>query len=235
MVRNDGKASGERGAVLLILLTALVLAGVAVVLESLPLRSLKTREDRRASEAMSQAKDALLGYATLRDSNTLGYLPCPDLGTLQGYDGQGDSSACGALAGSYVIGFLPWRELGLSPLRDGSGAPLWYAVSRNFKRTENPTPASYPAIDAAAVGGLALAGEDFAAVIFAPGDPLSGQSRDPTQTAANLLGQFLEGSNANAPGSTGSFVKLAISDTFNDRLLGISPVEVRTAIARLSP
>jgi hypothetical protein len=43
---------------------------------------------------------------------------------------------CGDSSGSDQerrLGRLPWKSLGISELRDGSGETLWYAVSSNFK------------------------------------------------------------------------------------------------------
>lgn len=90
--------------------------------------------------ALMEAREALIGFAlTYREthpdqfgqySEGQGYLPCPDFDN----DGVADPP-CGA-ADISQIGRLPWRTLGLSPLRDGAGECLWYAVSGHGK--DNP-------------------------------------------------------------------------------------------------
>ncbi len=89
--------------------------------------------DPRTIQAMSKAREALLGYATTyRDTHpgeVFGYFPCPDMGT--GFEGHA-APGCGGQDVT-VIGRLPWRTLDLPPLRDANGECLWYAVSGNFK------------------------------------------------------------------------------------------------------
>ncbi len=144
--------------------------------------------DGRSVQALSQAREALLGYAaTYRDfhsNEVFGYLPCPDMGGAGNVEGQAQT-AC-ASGDVTVIGRLPWKTLDLPPLRDASGECLWYAVSGNFKN--NPKTAdllnrdSNGLIEVMAVDGTgfvagASAGQRAVAIVFAPGAILPGQDR----------------------------------------------------------
>jgi hypothetical protein len=171
----------------------MLLAGVgalAIFLSSLNRAAVHLERDKVTSAALEKAKAALLGYAaTYRDSHAnevFGYLPCPDLNN----DGMADS--CGAKNVS-SIGRLPWKTLGLPPLRDGNGECLWYAVSGHYKnspKTETlnwDTPGQFTIQDAA---GAALSGAAVAAIL-APHGILAAQDR-------TAVGSTLCGGNSNA-------------------------------------
>ena len=88
-----------------------------------------------------------------------------------------------------VIGRLPWRTLGIEPIRDGHGECLWYAVSANFKSlgidaglqmnwdTLSQMDVVVANGTAAMISAVASAHDRPIAVIFAPGPPLAGQDR----------------------------------------------------------
>lgn len=90
-----------------------------------------------------------------------------------------------------IIGRLPWRTLGLEPIRDGHGECLWYAISANHKslgissiiRMNWDTLGHLDIVvansSAALVSALANAHERPVVVIFSPGPPLPGQNRSP--------------------------------------------------------
>lgn len=141
----------------------------------------------QTATALAQAKEALIAYAaTYRDTHpneSFGYLPCPDDGSTAN-EGQADTSCL--TADVTVIGRLPWKTLGLEPLRDNNGECLWYAVSGNFKN--NPKTADLLNWDTnglieimAADGTNFVAGSTAAnravAVVFSPGPALAGQDR----------------------------------------------------------
>ena len=122
---------------LLILLTGTIV----LLLSSLSNARMQNARDKVTSDALAQAKEALLAYASAMvltpvGSKRPGNLPCPDTNN----DGIAES-VCGNAAGStgqaLRLGRLPWKTLGLPDLRDSSGERLWYAVSSNFK---NSTP-----------------------------------------------------------------------------------------------
>src|SRR5450759_1302013 len=123
---NQGQGQ-QRGAVLMIMLVIMVMGIAAVLISSLSTTALKNARQETTSNALVQAKDALIGYA-VSDPNRPGELPCPDFDndgmiTLADYSGSNCKS---------LIGRLPWKTLGLPDLRDGSGEHLWYAISDTF-------------------------------------------------------------------------------------------------------
>lgn len=175
-------------------------------------------------QVLLQAKEALLAYVALGSdpANMLVQrtrLPCPDR------DGDGiadmtpDIGNCG-LARQTALGLLPWKSLGLPPLRDADGECLWYAVSGDFKDASDPTATT--AVNADTDGMITVsteAGQSLAtklvAVIFAPGAKRSVQARSdpatlradmpcatPNKVAAADSDGYLELGNALAPAST---------------------------------
>jgi hypothetical protein len=80
-------------------------------------------------------------------------------------EGQADTNCNGA---SNVLGRLPWRSLKLERLTDGSGEPLWYAVSSGFGSSSTITNNS--------TGNIVIDGSanPVVAVIIAPGPALPG-------------------------------------------------------------
>ncbi len=142
--------------------------------------------DPRTIDAMSKAREALLGYATTyRDTHpgeAFGFLPCPDMGT--GFEGHA-APGCGGKDVT-VIGRLPWRTLDLPPLRDAHGECLWYAVSGNYKNN----PKTNDLLNRDTNGLIEVVGPDgtsflagntpdqrAVAVIFSAGPILPGQDR----------------------------------------------------------
>src|SRR5665647_2016844 len=120
-ILNQGRGK-QHGAALLVMLVILVIGAAAVLITSLSTTALKNARQKTTSDALAQAKDALIGYA-VSDTNRPGELPCPDFDndgmiTLADYSGSNCKS---------LIGRLPWKTLGLPDLRDGSGEHLWYA------------------------------------------------------------------------------------------------------------
>lgn len=202
-----------RGSALIALL-AILGVGLAVLLVGTLTRAYqRLQHDSQTTAAIAQAKDALIGYAaTYRDRNTnteltvFGYLPCPDMGRST-EEGLEDPSGCiNTDKDISVIGRLPWRTLGLPPLRDGNGDCLWYAVSGNFKNNVQPKPPLLPisgdplrtpfnlmqtdlmssdsngqfevfAADGTSKIAGALPTNRAVAIIFSPGTPLAGQNR----------------------------------------------------------
>jgi hypothetical protein len=181
----------QRGAALLLfLLVALIMAG------GMGLKALNqaTTHSPFAGEnqVLQQAKEAVIGYALayadINPNNLPGYLPCPDM------NGDGDAEPVCGVAGQSAIGFLPWRTLGLPPLRDSSGSCLWYGVSGAYKASPQG------ALSTEANGQLLLFdtnlnslnginnSEASLAVVFAPGKALVGQNRSVTPAAATECG-----------------------------------------------
>src|SRR5450759_3419021 len=75
-ILNQGRGK-QRGAVLMIMLVIMVMGIAAVLISSLSTTALKNARQETTSNALAQAKDALIGRA-ISDSNMPGSLPCPD-------------------------------------------------------------------------------------------------------------------------------------------------------------
>lgn len=135
----------QRGAALMVIL---LIAGVLAAFFAVrALNGANTERDKVTAAALALAKDALIGYAvTYRDNDpthandVFGYLPCPDINNLPGTPGQADAldADCGGTDIS-TVRRLPWRTLGVEPLRDSGGECLWYAVSGHAKANTNKT------------------------------------------------------------------------------------------------
>lgn len=209
----------QQGFIVPALLLVLVFAGLATMLGRRDLR--EAGESQRYLVTMrnlAKAREALLAYAQTyhltHPGKPPGFLPCPDKLRVGGLEGSANAP-CGA-TGVYAVGRLPYRTLGLSPLRDGSAECLWYAVAGSFKNapvnTEHnwDTAGQFSVVDRdGRVLNPATPGTQRAvAVVFSPGPPLAAQSRGTPgaqcsggEDASVALSAFLEGNFAN-PGNT---------------------------------
>lgn len=169
----------------MIMVIVMVTGLTALLVRSLSIVDIRNERQAKTSAALAQAKDALIGYAiTYGDTHVgqvHGYLPCPD---IDGSNGEGSSSispACG-LQNVSKIGRLPWKTLGLGPLRDGDSECLWYAVSGTYKDTPKTGLMNWDTngqFQAYAADGTRLDSNNnqIVAVIFAPGMARDGQNR----------------------------------------------------------
>ncbi|MFZ5557920.1 MAG: hypothetical protein ACOZDY_14590 [Pseudomonadota bacterium] len=219
----------QRGQAALILLGVLVAGSGYVLLSSLNTASLAAERSQVTSDALRQAKEALIARA-VADANRPGTLPCPDLN---------DDGAAELLSGPKCpayVGRLPWRTLNLPDLRDSAGERLWYALSPRFRDEDSVV------INSNTTGDLITSGlvarNDVAAIVFAPGAALIRQGSTSLQNrgctvgtdcdsnyvctgpapkcdAANFLDRL--GAIDNSSGSAG-FVIADTGDVFNDRL-----------------
>ncbi len=112
----------QRGAALLALVAVLCAITAAAAMAHMRQLARSGQAADGESRALALARDALRGQALLqrcadpaRPLDTL--LACPDAGGPEGI-------AAANCAGT-SRGWLPWRSLGLPPLRDGSGTCLW--------------------------------------------------------------------------------------------------------------
>ncbi|MDD5383941.1 MAG: hypothetical protein PHG89_03545 [Gallionella sp.] len=175
------------------MLVIMVMGIAAILVRSLSSAALQIERDRITANALAQAKEALIGYATsvnlFSGSARLGDLPCPDTDN-DGIAGNTSPLVLTCNLQSQRIGRLPWKTLGLPDLRDGGGERLWYAVSNNFKnstRTTCTAPGQAGCLNSDTVGTITVRGSDgniindatlgtgVAAVIIAPGDVLQRQ------------------------------------------------------------
>ena len=176
----------------MVMLVIMVMGVAAILVRSMSSTALQIKRDKITADALVQAKEALIGYATsvnlFSGSARLGDLPCPDNHTPGGFGEGTPSTPCDQQA--QRLGRLPWKTLGLPDLRDGNGERLWYAVSNNFKnstRTTCTAPGQAGCLNSDTVGTItfhssdsniiydATLGNGAAAVIIAPGEVLQRQ------------------------------------------------------------
>ncbi|MDP2154705.1 MAG: hypothetical protein Q8J61_01790, partial [Sulfuricella sp.] len=245
----------ERGGALLIILTIIGI-GAAWLLVSALNSNPQIERDKTTADALAKAKDALIGYAvTYRDThadNVFGYLPCPDVNN----DGVADAIQGGTGCANKdipVAGRLPWKTLGLPPLRDSHGECLWYAVSGTFKAVAGGNLTDFMNWDTLGqftvqdAGGSTVSGTTAhsrpVAVIFSPGPPLSTQNHPASSgqecsgDTSNSVAAYLDGGNVFAIPSPPPVMLTAGAygnTTVNDRLLWISPTEIFDRIKRRS-
>jgi hypothetical protein len=113
----------QRGAALLVLMLLLATAVAAVGVSSLQRGNTQNARRMQDQYRLTQATQALRSTAFVRRcQNTAlplaNLLPCPDAAATEGIA----AASCPGL----VRGWLPWRTLGLPPLKDSSGTCLWY-------------------------------------------------------------------------------------------------------------
>lgn len=246
-----------KGSVLLLMLV-LMTAMATLLISTLSKANHRIGRDKITAAALAQAKEALIGYAVAYPERHLvlgsivyvpGHLPCPDKGT--GTEGNEPGSCSGK--GISAIGRLPWKTLGLPPLRDGAGECLWYAVSGSFKANTNPDLLNWDSDGQFQIlaedGTTIIAGTSDTnydgthpvAVIFSAGAILPGQNRTPAAsgvdecggnyTASNYLDTFAGIANSTINAAANAITRLISgknSDTFNDRLMFITVDEIFT-------
>lgn len=127
----------QRGAAALLLLLVLLATVVSLFAAGQP-PSGATVRDGQSQRALAEAAQVLAGYARARrcelGAGTVpSHLPCPDAGVVEG---QAAPSCPGVSRGR-----LPWRTLGIAPLRDGYGECLWYERGPTGARVIAPGPA----------------------------------------------------------------------------------------------
>jgi type II secretory pathway pseudopilin PulG len=244
----------ERGAALLVILAIIGIGAAWLLVSALKSAAIQNERDRITADALAKAKDALIGYAaTYRDTHPdaggwtdkiWGYLPCPDTNN----DGTADPP-CGAKDVT-VAGRLPWRTLGLPPLRDGAGECLWYVVSGRAKHSPPTdslnwdTPGQIEVRDAAGQVLAAAGTHDTPwAVVVAPGSLLGAQDRTPAGASEcggnNNAAAYLEALTLNPAAGGDSLLVLATNGSANngsnnDRGLWIASREIFDRIKKRS-
>lgn len=195
---------GQQGYALLVFVIMLMAATATMGVKIFNRSNSQIARDNITAAALAQAKEALIGFAIIYSdthaSQSPGYLPLPDLGssrnlTLQ--EGNAAANFSGNSKNLTVIGRLPWRTLGLSPLRDGQGECLWYAISGSFQNTQKANMLNWDSLghfdayssNGTSSGTASLTGGNYAqrqvAIIFSASDLLQGQNRK-TSTNDNV-------------------------------------------------
>lgn len=242
-MRRIGGLSRQRGVVLILLLLVLGVGALALLVTGLNRATPRLERDRVTSEALARAKEALIGFAVSDRPPPRkpmpGALPCPDIDN----DGSADTLYGGSCTA--YIGRLPWKELGIPDLRDVAGECLWYALSPVFRnampvsnrgtaanRLNSNTAGTLSVYD----GNGAVLAAPVIAVVIAPGAPLPGQTRSnagtPICRGNNNPANYLDSANGidnatgNKSGVNYSFVALAATPAFNDRVAFIAPEQL---------
>jgi len=267
---NKSIISKQKGAALIIMMFGLVVFIATVFLTGVDKSSQRSKKQARTNQSLAEAKELLMSFALLSDKQvpaapSAGYLPCPDT------DGDGVSNTpCGGV-GASVEGWLPWQTLGSKPLKGGNAVCLRYAVSGNYKINPSaplvkapPTLGHFVIHDQSNAVIVGSAPAEYAlAVIFAPGQTVTGQTRDvgggaatacgsttvgaAVNRAANYLDQLSNVDNAGGtyagagvPGNAALptnipsvFIQTNNAANFNDELIWISPQDFVDVYARM--
>jgi hypothetical protein len=207
-------------------MTMVVLIVASALLSRLNAGAVRREFDDQTTRVLAQAKEALIAFAatypdyypagTPNTTEGPGQLPCPDTDD----NGVADPP-CGAVGLVPDTRRLPWRQLGLFDLRDGSGERLWYAVSGNHKNNAKTSPLNSETPGTLTIDGVG----DFVAVVLAPGPALDGQSRG----AVLVNSDYLEGGNEDGDEH---FFSGPIGASFNDRLIGVTRDDLMRAAER---
>jgi hypothetical protein len=254
---DDPRPARNRGAALFVMLLVIALAFGAVLIGSLSENDPEIERQRKTFEALAQAKQALIAWAVVRSDvqpatetekgvkkftyHRPGNLPCPD-NNFFGSDDSGYASGSCSASGGTSIGRLPWKSLRVDRLRDAHGEVLWYAIGDNFRYAS----LSHAAINSDTKGVLLLyaadgstlstpAGEELAAIIFAPGSPLPRQDRG---TQPDLASSYLEAFNGkNNASAAGPFIIGPVRDSagnlvVNDLAIGLTVRELISGLER---
>lgn len=186
----------QHGSAILIILALIGLGAAFLLVSALNKANSQIGRDKITTDALAQAKAALIGsaiiYADTHPAEVNGYLLLPDLGSTRNTS-TGEGVSAGNFAGNAlnlsVIGRLPWKTLGLAPLRDGKGECLWFAVSGAYQDAQKGAFMNWDTLgqfdtyssDGTPGGTVSTVGTNYhqrpVAVIFAPASALAGQAR----------------------------------------------------------
>ncbi len=179
-IQNHYCPSTQKGAVLLLFLLAIIVGFSALFLSVYSNNNTNTFKDVKTYNKLAEAKKAILDYVSTNynrvDIGSYGILPCPDISAATNAPGIADNGCLSSHINA--IGHLPWRTLGIPPLKDKSDQCFWYVVS-GLEKTSNPNTISNGLIDIYAADRkslLTIAGDSAVAIIIAPNQPLEYQT-----------------------------------------------------------
>lgn len=247
----------QQGGALVMFVLVLVLAGMATLFSVLDGSAIRIEREKKTADVLAEAKAALVGYA-IKSSAVVsaGYFPNPDLGPGLNTEGSSVSSMGGADIS--LVGKLPWRTLGVSPLKDGSGECLWYVVSGRLKSNLKTSALNWDTqgqIDVTDGAGNIIA-VNLAALVISPNQLLVPQSRaladaafmqcggnydaknylDPYSSSNAVSGEvnYYAGSTNNRQAANTNNKRFVITknDYYNDRLIFVTVDEIFSLISR---
>jgi hypothetical protein len=157
----------QRGAALLALAAIAVLGTTWMLLSAFGSAAARsTAQLAYNARALAEAKAALIAWVATRAldgaEDNPGRLPCPQAWGDVGSAHEGRAAAVCA----NPIGWLPWRTLGLPPMLDAAGRPLWYVVSPGWHLPNTGTTLT---LNSNTAGQLTLDGRPAVALVIAPG------------------------------------------------------------------
>jgi hypothetical protein len=232
---NQPLLNHQQGAALLLFFLAVLITGTLLIAGRVALDRGSVQYEDRTSEALARAKEALIAYAVSHyetdDQGRYGVLPCPESSASLSEGIQAGN--CNGANINADPGRLPWKNLAVDSLKDGSGECLWYVVSAGYKKNtpsgmlNEDTPGMFVLRDE---NGDIIQGntpEDrVVAVVIAPGPQLAGQARpnpdlnDPPCVVAHdavLAADYLD-----ATGSYDNSDVVAAADSIDDFVTAIN-------------
>ena len=256
----------QQGASLIVFILAIIATGAVFVISTLGPENERVSSENDTSASLAKAKTALLSYAAsyyltqstgatpIPHAGRHGLLPCPE--QPSGFNGEGNSSNQCGVTHTNSLGRLPWKHMGIEPLKDSSGECLWYAVSGGFyntprsEMTNDDTPGMFQIINENGNVIQGLTAEDrVVAVVLAPGLPVNGQTRSSATLnspckvpgnpidASDYLEFYQDIDNASVSNANPDLIDQFINSTglnnnpiFNDRLISITAGEIFDAI-----
>ena len=178
----------------MVMLTVLTLWGLSLFIGQFSAAQYRIRGAQNTAQALAEAKDALIGDAISRSVITdAAYLRLPDLGQdIDGNASEGFASSnfAGNTKNYSVLGKFPWKTLRTMALRDSSAECIWYVVSGRYKITPSTESLNWDTqgqIDIIDGNGNVVA-TNLAALLVAPGRPLTGQDRALSNAAYTQCG-----------------------------------------------
>ncbi len=228
-LKNRHLSHHQSGAALLAFMLIVISVSSFMLVSELNANIQIATGEEETRTVLNFAKQALIGYAItypdkINSEEGPGYLPCPDT------DNDGDSEGSCSSGGNTTTGRFPYETLEMEELTDSDGEHLWYVLSDNFRNNPKLTPLNSDTPGELSVNGT----DDIVAVIIAPGEPVSGQTRNNTalKSVANYgsstVANFLEDDNADLDLD---FVTSATGE-FNDRLVTITRAELMNAVEK---
>jgi len=244
--------SGQRGAVLLLMLLVMLVGGMYFGLSEISKPSIDYERHKITNQVLAQAKQALISYALLKTDYRPGALPCPDThveddaryGTTDLFFGE----ECPA-----YIGRLPWETLRMDTMpQDGSGARIWYALSSKFRDHEIAQPINSDTSADLTIGvyrdstpltsdndcaALVYEIKQVVAILFAPGYPLARLNQAAYRNNTADIRGYLEGDNLNGDSVFALCLQnntdwISADLAFNDQLLFVTRDELMRMVER---
>jgi len=214
----------QRGAALLMLLVALLMAGSYLVYRNSNLGHTHYLQSNQLAATLARAKEALIARA-VTDANRPGSLPCPDLITddsgLSNIPNDGKTDMFTMTQCPSYVGWLPWVTLDLPELTDDTGTRLWYVLARELRDDENAQPINSDTPTTLKIDG----NSNIAALIIAPRGAIGRQNRP-----SNNPADYLDGENGN--GDDDTYVSGPAGPDFNDTVTVITRQELMAAVEK---